>query len=202
MIPTPSIPRLAVLISGGGRTLLNLHDHVRCGDPPAEIALVIASSECPGAARARERGLTVEVVPGVIPAARLEALLNAHRVDWVLLAGYLKLLDIPRSYEGRVLNIHPALLPKFGGRGMYGRRVHEAVLAAGERESGCTVHFCDARFDTGPIVVQRRCPVLPQDTPETLAARVFGEECLAYPEALRMVLGGNVASTPASKGGS
>ncbi len=180
--------RLGVLLSGGGRTLLNLQREAIAGRLDASIVLVIASTECAGAARAREAGLNVRVIPGRIPGATLGALLREHRVDLVCLAGYLKLLEIPPGYEGRVLNIHPALLPKFGGPGMYGRHVHEAVLAAREKESGCTVHFCDARYDTGAVVLRRRCPVLPGDTPETLAARVFEEECRAYPEAIRRVL--------------
>jgi phosphoribosylglycinamide formyltransferase 1 len=106
--------------------------------------------------------------------------------DLVCLAGWLNLLPIPDDFHHRVLNIHPALLPAFGGKGMYGRRVHEAVLAAGIRESGCTVHFADNSYDTGPILVQKRVPVLASDTPDTLAARVFAAECAAYPEAIRM----------------
>lgn len=187
--------RLAVLISGGGRTLLNLQDHVERGTLPARIALVIASSdspEHPGASRARERGLHVEVIPGRIPRERLGAMLRAHGIDWVVLAGYLKLVEIPEAYRGRVVNIHPALLPRHGGPGMFGERVHRAVLASGDRESGCTVHLCDDRYDTGPIVLQRRCPVLPGDTPATLAARVFEEEKEAYPEALARLIRGTI----------
>jgi phosphoribosylglycinamide formyltransferase-1 len=104
-----------------------------------------------------------------------------------VLAGYLKLVNIPPGYERRVVNIHPALLPGFGGAGMYGHRVHEAVLASGDGESGCTVHFCDEVFDRGPIILQKRCPVLPGDTPDMLAARVFDLECRAYPEALQLL---------------
>jgi len=195
----PLPPSIAVLISGGGRTLLNLLDRIEQGSLRARIPLVIASVECPGARRARDRGLHVEVLPGVIPADQLAQTLREHKIDWVVLAGYLKMLRIPAGYEHRVLNIHPALLPKYGGKGMFGHHVHEAVIRAGEKESGCTVHFCDAKFDTGPIVLQRRCPVLPNDTPETLAARVFEQECLAYPEALQLVLSGNVTFDSASK---
>ncbi|MFN3683119.1 MAG: formyltransferase family protein, partial [Fimbriimonadaceae bacterium] len=112
----------------------------------------------------------------------------------VCLAGYMRLLpkEVLDSFPNRVLNIHPALLPKFGGKGMYGMRVHEAVLRAGEAESGCTVHLVNERYDEGPIVVQLRCPVLPDDTPETLAARVLELEHRAYPEAVRKVLAGRV----------
>lgn len=191
-----TIARLAVLISGAGRTLANIHDHIVRGELDAEIPLVIASSECVGAALARERSLAVEIIPGEIPESRLAHLFERHRIDWVLLAGYLKLLHFPAAYRGRVVNMHPALLPKFGGHGMYGRKVHEAVLAAGEKESGCTVHFCDDEFDTGPIIVQRRCPVLHNDTPETLAARVFEEERAAYPEAIRRLIAGTARFQP------
>jgi phosphoribosylglycinamide formyltransferase-1 len=104
------------------------------------------------------------------------------------MAGFLSLWTIPPDLAGRVLNIHPALLPKFGGKGMHGHHVHEAVLAAHETESGCTVHYADNTYDTGPIILQRKVPVLPADTPDSLAARVFEQECLAYPEAIRQVL--------------
>jgi phosphoribosylglycinamide formyltransferase-1 len=103
------------------------------------------------------------------------------------MAGFLSLWEIPPELHGLVLNIHPALLPKFGGKGMHGHHVHEAVLAAGETESGCTVHYADNTYDTGPIIVQRRVPVRPGDTADTLAARVFEQECIAYPEAIRIV---------------
>ena len=105
----------------------------------------------------------------------------------VCLAGWLHLLPIPADFRRRVLNIHPSLLPAFGGKGMYGRHVHEAVLAAGAPVSGCTVHFADDEYDTGPVLVQRSVPVLAGDTPETLAARVFAAECEAYPEAIRVL---------------
>lgn len=191
---TPS--RLAILISGGGRTLANIADAIDRRELTASVALVVASAECPGAVLARERKIPVEIIPGVISLEVLEDRLNARRVDWIILAGYLKLLNIPASYRGRVINIHPALLPKFGGHGMYGRKVHEAVLAAGEKETGCTVHFCDDEFDTGPIILQRRCPVMPGDTPETLAARVFEEEKRAYPEAITRLIEGTARFEP------
>lgn len=184
-----SRPRLVLMISSGGRTALNITDEIDAGRLDAEIALVIASKECPGAIRCMARGLPVTVEKGVIPEARLSQLLAEARADLVCLAGYLKLLPIPRKWRGRILNIHPALLPKFGGPGMYGDRVHRAVLEAGEQISGCTVHLCTDEFDRGPIVVQRTCPVLSGDTPETLAARVFEQECIAYPEAIRITLG-------------
>jgi phosphoribosylglycinamide formyltransferase 1 len=117
-------------------------------------------------------------------------LLQGTRVDWVCLAGYMTLLPlgVVRAYAGRLLNIHPALLPKFGGKGMYGLHVHEAVIAAGETESGCSVHQVTERYDEGPVVYQARCPVLPGDTPETLADRILDLEREAYPEALRLAI--------------
>jgi phosphoribosylglycinamide formyltransferase-1 len=193
---TPS--RLAVMLSGSGRTLLNLLDHVDRGALRAVIPLVIASREGLGARRARQRGVPVVLIePGEIPADRLASILTEHRIDWLVLAGYLKLVHIPPAYRGRVVNIHPALLPEFGGPGMYGRHVHEAVLAAGRKVSGCTVHLCDDEYDRGPIILQKSCPVRPDDTPDTLAARVFELECRAYPEALQQL----VASDERNEGG-
>jgi folate-dependent phosphoribosylglycinamide formyltransferase PurN len=177
-----------VLLSGSGRTLLNLADEIDAGRLDARIALVIASRECPGAQRARDRGFAVEILPGVIPAAQLEPLLRRERIHWVVLAGYLKFIHVPQAFAGRVVNIHPALLPRHGGKGMFGHHVHQAVLDAGDAESGCTVHLVDDQYDHGATILQRRCPVLPTDTPDTLAARVFEQECLAYPEALRQLL--------------
>jgi phosphoribosylglycinamide formyltransferase-1 len=174
------------MISGGGRTVLNLLDHIERGELFAQIALVISSSaSAPGVQRCRDRGLIVEVMTGVIAAEALEAVLARHEIAAVVLAGYLKLLRIPEAYRGRIVNIHPALLPKFGGKGMHGDHVHAAVLAAGETESGCTVHLVDDAYDSGTVLLQKRCPVLPGDDVKTLAARVFEVECEAYPEALK-----------------
>lgn len=175
--------RLGVLLSGTGRTLVNLCDEIAAGKLAAEIVIVIGDR--PGALglqRARAAGLPTFVTEDT--AATFE-LLRQHRVDLVCLAGYLRLLPIAEDFAGRVLNIHPALLPKFGGKGMYGHRVHAAVLAARERESGCTVHLCDDQYDHGTILLQRRVPVLPGDDADRLAARVFAAECEAYPQAIR-----------------
>lgn len=177
------------MISGGGRSLLNILDAIEAGLLNATIPLVIASRPCAGVERAAERGLDVRVMPGRIGHATLEQVLVERRIDWVVLAGYLSYLEIPERYRGRVVNIHPSLLPSFGGAGMYGHHVHEAVIRSGVRESGCTVHLVDEKYDEGPIVLQLRCPVLPTDTPESLGARVFELECRAYPEALRTLLG-------------
>lgn len=192
---TSNPARLLVLLSGSGRTLVNLADAIDRGELPAHIALVVASKPCLGEERARARGFDTRIIRGQIPADQLAELAAEAHADWVVLAGYLKMVRIPAQLRGRVINIHPALLPDFGGPGMYGHHVHEAVLAANRAESGCTVHFCDDRYDTGPIILQRRCPVLPGDTPDTLAARVFEQECLAYPEALRKVFSQQRAPT-------
>ncbi len=176
--------RLAVLLSGSGRTLVNLNESIKTKKLSASIELVIASKECLGAERARQAGLKTLIMPGAIPAATLAAALDANHIDLVILAGYLKLINIPPRYAGRIVNIHPSLLPDFGGPGMYGHHVHEAVLESGAKQSGCTVHLVTPEYDRGPILLQKSCPVLPSDTPDTLAARVFALECQAYPEAL------------------
>ncbi len=200
--PSAKLPRLAVFISGGGRSLLNLQDAIDLGDLSACIGLVVASRQCPGVAKARARGLKVLVEEGRIPLDRLTAILHENQADWIVLAGYLQLLPIPPRFRTRAVNIHPALLPEFGGPGMHGHRVHQAVLDAGRQLSGCTVHLCDDRYDSGPIVLQLTCPVLPGDTPEMLADRVFRLECRAYPIALQGLITGAIkpASTHTNDG--
>jgi formyltetrahydrofolate-dependent phosphoribosylglycinamide formyltransferase len=190
---------LAVLLSGGGHTLQNFIDEIAAGRLDARIRVVVSSRrDAAGVQRAREAGIPCHVVERrrfasseEFSAAITEAL-EPYAVDLVLLAGFLQLYLFPDKYRGRVLNIHPGLLPRYGGRGMYGHYVHEAVLAAGETESGCTVHLADHEYDHGPIVLQRRVPVLPGDTPETLAERVFAAECEAYPEAVRLFAAGKL----------
>jgi phosphoribosylglycinamide formyltransferase-1 len=185
-------PRLTVMLSGSGRTLDNLFAAIRDRRLDATITCVIASRETLGAQKARAANIPTLILPGVVDAPNLERTLDAHHTDWVILAGYLKYLNIPPKYAGRVVNIHPSLLPAFGGPGMYGDKVHAAVLAAGARTSGCTVHLVDSIYDHGQILLQRSCPVLPTDDPHTLAARVFAEECAAYPEALQQLFSGAV----------
>lgn len=185
-------PALAVMLSGTGRTLINLCARIDDGTLPARIALVIASRECLGAQRARDMGLRVRVLPGTLDAHTLGDALDDAGAAYVALAGYLNLVRIPKGFEGRVVNIHPALLPAFGGKGMYGERVHRAVLEAGCRVSGCTVHLCDDRYDTGPILAQRACEALLDDSPETLASRVFALECEVYPATIRALVEGRV----------
>ena len=191
--------RLAVLVSGGGTTLANLAQQIGSGELDAELAVAVCSNQSAfDKLSAQGLGLPVHLVSRkdhADTAAFSQAvfnLINDADVDLVCLAGFLCLLSIPDEFTFRVLNIHPALLPAFGGKGMFGRHVHEAVLAAGCKVSGCTVHFADQTYDTGPILVQRCCPVLDDDTPDSLAARVFEQECLAYPEAIARVCTGRL----------
>ena len=185
--------RLGILISGGGTTLQNLAEVIARKELDAQITCIIASNPtCKGIERANRLRLPVHIITrkdcGTIEAfsERIAHVLRHHSVELALMAGFLSLWTIPDDFTGRVMNIHPALLPHFGGRGMHGRHVHEAVLAAGEKESGCTVHFADNTYDTGPTILQKKVPVLPADTPDSLAARIFEQECQAYPEAIRM----------------
>ncbi len=191
--------RLGVLISGGGTTLMNILEYIKQGRLNAEVAIVISSrSTVAGVERAKNTGLNVKIIrkkdfPGVDEfSKRIEEELAAANVDLVVQGGWLCLWKIPTRYENRVMNIHPALLPSFGGQGMWGHRVHEAVLAAGCKITGCTVHFCTNEYDKGPIIVQRACEVKEADTPETLAARVFEQECIAYPQAIRLFAEGKL----------
>ena len=188
--------RLAVLISGGGRTLAILHERIVSGSLSARIEVVVSShGGAPGVERSRKMGLSTVVVDRrkLSPEAFQQGVTKAVvGVDLVCMGGFLSLWRIPDEFHGRVMNIHPALLPEFGGRGMYGRRVHEAVLAAGRKVSGCTIHFCDNEYDHGPIVLQRQVPVMSDDTPDTLAARVFEQECIVYPEAVQLFADGRI----------
>ncbi len=184
--------RLGVLISGGGRTMMNILDRIKRRELNAEIAIVISSlSTAGGVGKARNAGLPLKVIrrkdyPDIDAfSSHIAKELDAAKVDLVVQGGWLCLWKIPPQYESRVMNIHPALLPSFGGKGMWGHHVHEAVLAAGCKVSGCTVHFCTNEYDRGPIIVQRTCPVADDDTPDTLAERVFEQECVAYPQAIR-----------------
>ena|SRR5688572_2829085 len=169
-----------------------------CEEPsfPAEIAVVISPKEdTPAVEGARDQGLNVAIVDPLSSTDYGKDLIEAldqNGVEWICLAGYLRLLptEVLTRYSERILNIHPALLPKFGGKGMYGMRVHEAVLAAGEKESGCTVHLVTENYDEGPVILQKQCPVEPGDMPETLALRVLKLEHQAFSEALKKVIEG------------
>jgi len=201
---------ILVLVSGNGSNLQALIDAERAGvfsarnangDPEDRIAAVV--SDRPGVyalERAKAAGIPafVEEPQVKLPkperrkelSGRVLGIARKHRADLIILAGFLSILqgEILREYEGRIINLHPALLPKYGGGGMYGSRVHQAVLAAGERESGCTVHWVDEGTDTGPRLLRRKVPVLPGDTAETLAERVHREEHLAIVEGAVLAL--------------
>lgn len=190
---SPPLP-IAVLISGGGTTLRNLIEKIQAGSLPVEIRRVISSNpQARGIAFAKAAGiptLVVEKTRSTNAEQFSEAIFAACRaanVEYVVMGGFLKHVLIPPDFENRVLNIHPALLPNFGGKGMYGLRVHEAVLRAGAEVSGCTVHFVDNEYDHGPVILQRKVPVLAGDKPEVLQQRVFAAECEAYPDALRLL---------------
>jgi formyltetrahydrofolate-dependent phosphoribosylglycinamide formyltransferase len=192
--------RIAVLISGGGTTLRNLIEKIQAGQLPVEIAMVVSSSpSARGLQFAAEAG-----IPGVVIERKAfasqddfsRAIFDHCRranVDLIVMGGFLKRITIHTDFSNRVVNIHPALVPAFCGEGFYGHRVHEAVLEYGAKLSGCTVHFADNQYDHGPVILQRAVPVMEDDTPETLAARVFEAECEAYPEAIRLIAAGRVS---------
>ncbi len=170
--------RIAVAASGRGSNLEALLQALG-SETPARVVVVLSNRPDAGAlTRAAARGVPAEIVGSPADAAEWLERLERHRVDLIVLAGYLKLVPagVIARYRGRILNIHPALLPAFGGPGMYGRRVHEAVLASGARESGATVHLVDEEYDRGAVLAQTRVPVEPGDTPDRLAARVLEAE--------------------------
>ena len=186
--------RLAVLVSGSGTTLQNFLDQIADGRLDASIEVVISSNSMAYALeRAKGAGIDTHVVrrrdfeTQEAYSDAVTAVLEGYDVELIAAAGYTQRYVFPARFEGRMLNTHGALLPKFGGQGMWGHHVHEAVLAAGETESGCTVHIADHEYDRGPVLVQKKVPVLPDDTPETLAARVQEAEREAYPEAIRLM---------------
>lgn len=173
--------RVAVCVSGRGSNLEALFQALAKAEAPAsaEIVLVLSDrADAGGLAHATGRGVATEVLADPASAAMWLDALHRHHVDLVVLAGYLKLVPGPviTEFRGRVVNVHPSLLPAFGGRGMYGHRVHQAVLASGARESGATVHLVDEVYDRGAILAQARVPVRPNDTAESLAARVLEAE--------------------------
>jgi len=173
--------------------MVNLANSIKQHHLDAEIVTVISSrAQVAGVERARKLGHQPHIIrvkdhPDTATfSSAITAVLDQANVDLVLQCGWLCLWNIHKNYENRVMNIHPALLPAFGGRGMWGHNVHEAVLAAGCKLSGCTVHFVTNEYDAGPIIIQRSCQVRDDDTPDTLADRVFQQECIAYPHAVRL----------------
>jgi phosphoribosylglycinamide formyltransferase-1 len=186
--------RIAVLVSGSGTNLQSLIDHVENGILPCEIALVIGDRPCYGIDRALQHN-----IPGILLDRKqlkkylcreMDRILTEKNVDLVVLAGFLSIIDqaFTEKWNGKIINIHPSLLPKFGGIGMYGQHVHAAVLAAGETESGCTVHYVDHGIDSGAAILQARVPVFCGDTPETLQQRVLVEEHKLLSAAVRQII--------------
>jgi len=196
---TQSTITLAVLISGGGTTLRNLIAKIVARELDVAIALVISSNPQAGGLKvAAEAGIAARTIErrdfandGTYGEAVFAACREAQP-DLVVMAGFLKFAPVPEDFANRVMNIHPALIPAFCGRGFYGLRVHQAVLDSGAKVSGCTVHFVDNQYDHGPIILQRVVPVEDGDTPESLAARVFAAECEALPEAIRRFAAGRL----------
>jgi formyltetrahydrofolate-dependent phosphoribosylglycinamide formyltransferase len=185
--------RLAVLISGSGRTLDNLLEWIAAGRLAASVETVVSSrADVRGVRIAERAGIPVAVLPRAGRAVEawsdeIFAACRAARADLVVMAGFLHLVRIPADFAGRVVNIHPSLLPAFGGQGFHGMHVHRAVIERGCTVSGCTVHLVDDEYDHGRILLQKAVPVLPDDTPESLAARVFAAECHALPEAIARI---------------
>jgi len=184
---------MAVLLSGSGSTLQNFLDLIARDELDAHVTCVVASREdAYGLERAREHDIPAAVVPrkayqdvAAFSAAVWEEI-GRHEVELVALAGFMSLLTVPDAFENRIMNVHPALIPAFCGKGMYGQHVHEAALSHGVKVSGATVHFVDEHYDHGPIILQEAVPVLPSDTPETLAARVQAKEREIYPRAVQL----------------
>ncbi len=187
---------LAVLISGSGSNLQALIDACKTPDFPARIAVVLSNRpDAYGLERARKEGLPAPCIDHTQFPSReafedaLQEVLEAYPVDLICLAGFMRILTpaFIHRWEGKIINTHPALLPKFGGKGMYGAHVHKAVLEAGETQSGASIHYVIPEVDQGPVILQKTVPVLDGDTPETLSARVIAQEHLAYPEAVRLI---------------
>jgi len=189
--------KLLVMISGGGTTLANFLDVKAKGGLLADVVCVISSKrKDSGNSEIIERCESEQIPVHYIVRSEFNSkeefwaaqdeIVNQYSPDLITLAGYLKLWRIPENYLGRVMNIHPALLPKFGGKGFYGMHVHETVLNSGEKESGCTVHFANNEYDSGPIILQKFVKITPEDTAKSIKDRVFEQECIAYPEAINL----------------
>ena len=198
-MPVSNMLNLAILISGSGTTLQNLIDKTNDKTLNANIQIVISSaSNTNGTKRAEQNNIPVAIVQrkGCNDSETFSnTIINEiekYSVDLIILAGFLHLFNIPGKYTGKVMNIHPGLIPSFCGKGYYGHHVHEAVIESGVKISGCTVHFVDNEYDCGPIIIQRVVQVHEDDSPETLAQRVFKEECIAYPEAINLFAEGRL----------
>ncbi|MFH1671719.1 MAG: phosphoribosylglycinamide formyltransferase [Candidatus Portnoybacteria bacterium] len=190
--------KIGFLASGNGSNMQAIIDACKSGSLKARPVLVISNNSQSGAIeRAKKENIPYSHISGKthpLPDKAIADALSDHSVDIVVLAGYMKKVgsELLSRYKGAILNIHPALLPKFGGDGMYGIRVHQAVLAAGEKESGVSIHIVDENYDTGPVIAQVRAPVEPDDTPESLAARVLEQEHLLFPKTLEKIATGEI----------
>lgn len=191
---------LAVLLSGSGTTLQNIVDHIESGGLNAKVHCVIGSQhDAYGLVRAANHAIPSAVVArkdfpdAAAFRAATWAEIRRYPVDLVVMAGYMCLLDVPSDFANRIINVHPALIPAFCGKGMYGHHVHEAVIAYGAKISGATVHLVDAEYDHGPIILQEAVPVLEGDTPDSLAERVQAKEREIYPRAIQWFAEGRIA---------
>ena len=189
--------RVAVLASGGGSNLQAILDYLDAQGEQRAATVALVASDRPGAGaleRARRRGVTTVSLDPAHRGDGMASLLESHAIDYIALAGYMRFVpgNVTRQWRGRIVNVHPSLLPAFGGAGMYGIRVHQAVIAAGVRITGATVHFVDEQYDHGPIIAQSPVPVFPDDTADALAERVLAVEHSIYPPALDAVARGRV----------
>lgn len=186
--------KIGVLVSGGGSNLQSIIDKSKSGELQCKVEVVIGDRECYGVERAKEAGIDGYTLDRKVLKKELcreiDKIVSEREVDLIVLAGFLSIIDeeFVNKWKGRIINIHPSLLPKFGGPGMYGIRVHEAVLKAGEQESGCTVHYVDTGVDSGEIIAQKRVKVLEGDTPEILQKRVLVEEHKLLPESIAKII--------------
>ncbi|MSS61018.1 phosphoribosylglycinamide formyltransferase [Fusobacterium sp. FSA-380-WT-2B] len=186
--------KIGVLVSGGGSNLQSIIDKSKSGELQCKVEVVIGDRECYGVERAKEAGIDGYTLDRKVLKKELcreiDKIVSEKEVDLIVLAGFLSIIDeeFVNKWKGRIINIHPSLLPKFGGPGMYGIRVHEAVLKAGEQESGCTVHYVDTGVDSGEIIAQKRVKVLEGDTPEILQKRVLVEEHKLLPESIAKII--------------
>ena len=188
--------KIAVLISGGGSNLQAIINSVEKGELNCSIEAVISDNEnAVGLIRAKDKNISTYVVNKKAYGEKLsDEILNIldGKVDLIVLAGFLSILQgqILKNFKGRIINIHPSLLPEFGGKGMYGLKVHKKVIESGISKSGCTVHFVDEEVDNGDIILQKTVDVYSNDTPESLQQRILQQEHIALPEAIKMVCGG------------
>lgn len=188
--------KIAVLISGSGRTLDNFHQRIKAGTLNCEIVAVASSSTTAvGVLKSKQYGYPTfasdERNHGELSRA-INDFIHPQEPDLIVLAGFMKLYTVPSGFIDRVVNIHPALVPSFCGKGFYGMRVHKAVIESGVKVTGCTVHYVSPEYDEGAIIMQRCVPVLSADTPQDVADRVFAKECEVYPDVLNLIAAGRV----------